>query len=357
MNRGAPESPIVSILINNYNYGRFLREAIDSALGQTYPRTEVIVVDDGSTDDSKEIIASYGERVVSVLKGNGGQASAFNAGFVASQGKIVIFLDADDILLSDTVEKVVRTWRSGLARTQYRLEVINATGRSQGTLVPSGTMSSGDLRNLVLSRLVQVGPPTSGNAFARDVLEQLLPMPEKEWRISADGYLLTLSPFFGEVASLHETLGFYRVHESNNYAMGELDLRKLRRIIEHDVQKQELLFEFGKLRDIKVDKDLALRVPWHVKARIASARLDPAQHPFPQDGLYVLAAHGIAACVRSRDIPLWKKPLLSMWFVLVSLLPRQVIEPVIALGLMPQRRLRLLLRFVIARTRGARAAR
>lgn len=62
--------PLVSIIINNYNYGRFLREAIDSALNQTYPHVEVIVVDDGSTDGSQEIITSYGDRVIPVLKEN-----------------------------------------------------------------------------------------------------------------------------------------------------------------------------------------------------------------------------------------------------------------------------------------------
>src|SRR5256886_12063249 len=88
--------PLVSILINNYNYGRFLREAIDSALRQTYTNTEVIVVDDGSTDDSRPIIAGYGSRIVPVLKENGGQASAFNAGFAVSKGQWICFLDSDD---------------------------------------------------------------------------------------------------------------------------------------------------------------------------------------------------------------------------------------------------------------------
>ena len=90
-------NPKVSILINNYNYGRFLAEAIDSALAQTYKNLEVIVVDDGSTDNSREIIASYSDRIVPVLKENGGQASAFNAGFERARSDWIAFLDSDDI--------------------------------------------------------------------------------------------------------------------------------------------------------------------------------------------------------------------------------------------------------------------
>src|SRR5262249_16939261 len=82
--RGGPgmsPTPRAGGIADTHNYGRSLPQAIDSALAQTYPRTEVIVVDDGSTDGSREIIAAYGDRVRPVLKANGGQASAFNAGF------------------------------------------------------------------------------------------------------------------------------------------------------------------------------------------------------------------------------------------------------------------------------------
>ena len=77
---------LASIIINNYNYGRYLPKAIDSALAQSYPHTEILVVDDGSSDDSRTVIASYGDRIIPVLKQNGGQASALNAGFAASRG-------------------------------------------------------------------------------------------------------------------------------------------------------------------------------------------------------------------------------------------------------------------------------
>lgn len=100
--------PLVSIVINNYNYGRFLGDAIDSALGQSHPCIEIVVVDDGSTDNSRAIMNKYGNQVVSVFKQNGGQASAFNTGFANCQGEIVCFLDSDDIFAPGKVAHVVQ---------------------------------------------------------------------------------------------------------------------------------------------------------------------------------------------------------------------------------------------------------
>lgn len=101
------DKPLVSILINNYNYGRFLAEVINSALHQTYAHIEVIVVNDGSTDDSRDIIGSYGDRINPILKENGGQTSAFNAEFINSQGDIICFLDSDDSFKLDKVIEIV----------------------------------------------------------------------------------------------------------------------------------------------------------------------------------------------------------------------------------------------------------
>src|SRR5262245_6559987 len=104
--------PLVTVLINNYNYAQFLREAIDSALSQSYRRVEIIVVDDGSTDQSREIISSYGSRVTAVFKENGGQASAFNVGVAASRGDILCFLDSDDLFYPWKVNRIVELFNA-----------------------------------------------------------------------------------------------------------------------------------------------------------------------------------------------------------------------------------------------------
>src|SRR5271156_4431963 len=124
--------PLVSIVINNYNYARFLPDAISSSLNQTYPAKEVIVVDDGSVDHSREIIDSYGDKIVRIYKKNGGQASAINAGFLQSHGELLLFLDSDDVLENDVLEQIVRHWDGKATKLHYRLDVIDQAGNVIG---------------------------------------------------------------------------------------------------------------------------------------------------------------------------------------------------------------------------------
>src|SRR5438105_2827141 len=98
---------LATIVINNYNYARYLPDAIESALAQTHPQTEVIVVDDGSTDHSREIISSYGTRIQAIFQRNKGQAAALNRGFAQARGDVIFALDADDLLNPNTVTQVV----------------------------------------------------------------------------------------------------------------------------------------------------------------------------------------------------------------------------------------------------------
>ena len=97
------EQLLVSVIILNYNYGHYLRQCIESVLAQDYPAVELIVVDDGSTDDSRAVIESYGERLVGSFKANGGMVSAMNHGFRLAHGALIMFVDSDDYLLPGAI--------------------------------------------------------------------------------------------------------------------------------------------------------------------------------------------------------------------------------------------------------------
>lgn len=89
---------LVSVVIPAYNYARYLPEAIDSALRQTYPEVEVIVIDDGSTDDTPRIASGYGERIRYIRQPNAGLSAARNRGLAEARSDYVVLLDADDLL-------------------------------------------------------------------------------------------------------------------------------------------------------------------------------------------------------------------------------------------------------------------
>jgi Glycosyl transferase family 2 len=332
--------PLVSIVVNNFNYGRFLPKSIGSALEQSYARVEVVAVDDGSTDNSRDVISSYGEKVSAIFKPNGGQASAINLGFRASRGDLVIFLDADDVLLPNAVEEVVRAWHPGVAKVQYVLDHIDAGGRSLGRTVPysPAQMPNGDIRASMLDAGGYIGSPTSGNAFARSVLDRILPLPESQWHQAADAPLITIAPFLGEVVSLRKTLGCYRIHETNLGMLGEeLDPRKLRVKIIIDLQREWALSEFASLSGFTIPRNWAARDPAHLKYRLASLRVDPTHHPIMDDRPMRLMLAGLRSTWRNPGYNLRGRLFHAIWFPLAALAPQAVALKIIRRGIVPGR--------------------
>ncbi|GJD21729.1 probable glycosyl transferase [Rivularia sp. IAM M-261] len=213
----------VNILINNYNYAQFLETAINSALNQTYPTVEVIVVDDGSTDNSWQIIKKYQNKITPILKQNGGQASAFNAGFKNSQCDIICFLDADDIFLPKKLEKVVSIFEKypDIGWCFHPLKLVSANDEvidlqvyedKSGVYDVTSHMKRGKLRGkLPLESIV-----TSGMCLRRSLLEKILPMPE-EIRITSDDYIKYAALGMSKGFILLEELGNQRIHGNNAY--------------------------------------------------------------------------------------------------------------------------------------------
>lgn len=208
---------LVSVVIVNYNYGRYLKQCIESVLAQDYKPMEVIVVDDGSTDDSRALIESYSDRVLTLFKPNGGVISATNHGFELSYGSVVIFVDADDYLLPGAVAAHARALREpGVVRSQAYMAVQRGNDVSKNT-VPGVRSAEGDLRDLVLDRGPgsYVSSPTSGNAWSRGFLERVFPLPEK-FKVAQDTLLMDAAPLFGKIVTLKDQpWAVYRIHDDN----------------------------------------------------------------------------------------------------------------------------------------------
>lgn len=238
---------LVSVVILNYNYGRYLKQCIDSALAQDYERKEVIVVDDGSTDESRAAIESYAGRVIASFKPNGGVVTAMNHGFALSHGSIVIFLDADDFLLPGAVADHARAHREpGVVRSETYLTVLTEKeAQWPDSRIPGTPAAEGDLRDLVLERGpgAYVSAPQSGNAYARRFLQQVLPLPETLKGIGADALLMDPAPLFGKIVVLKsEPRAVYRVHNAGmNAAKAGMTPENIRKAIVRQEARAALL--------------------------------------------------------------------------------------------------------------------
>jgi len=333
------EAPLVSIVVVNYNYARFLSRSLDSALAQTHPRTEVVVVDDASTDDSREVVGRYGDRVVAVLQAtNGGQGAAFNAGFAACRGDVVLFLDSDDWLYPEAAARVVAACAPGVAKVQFRLDLVDGDGRRVDLFpAPEVSFDDGD----VVPRLLSTGryetTVTSGTAFTRAALAAVLPVPAEDFRISADGYLVTVAPFHGRVASIEVPLGAYVMHGSNHWmavAGGAGTGARFRRSVEHDFRRYDALRREASRRGLAAAADLGLRDPLHLTYRIGSLVFDPAGHPVRGDSRRALALRGAWAS-RSARLPAARRLLLAAWFLAVGVLPRRPAATLVSWRMFP----------------------
>ena len=258
---------LVSIIISSYNYAPYLNAAIDSALNQSYSNIEVIVVDDGSKDDSPKIISGYGNKIISILKENGGQASSMNAGFKASHGEIIIFLDSDDTLYPDAVENIVPHFENAnVSKVHWLLDEIDARGKKTNKIVPKYPLASGDL----LEDLIRYGPgkcgappyspPTSGNAWSRDYIQNIMPIPEALYKTNTDKYLHFLAPVYGEMRAIEKILGGYRVH-GNNYSLHPI-LDYANEYLERFEQTCEILEDHLRKKNRNVDTSLWPRDSW-----------------------------------------------------------------------------------------------
>lgn len=337
----------VDIVITNHNYGDYVCEAVDSALAQDHPLTRVLVVDDGSTDQSRARLRRYEGVAELVLQPNGGQPAAVNAGFARCTGDVVIFLDADDVLAPGIVARVASALRlrADAARVQFRMSLIDAAGRPLGLLSPRGhrPLPSGDLRRAELSFPFDINwAPGGGSAYRTELLRRIMPVPAHDYgRWGADYYLVHLTSLLGPVLALEEIGAYYRVHGRNAFepSARELALERVRReIFYQEITRRELARVADQLGLDRPGEILSLA---NVISRMISHRLAPELHPVTGDGRAKLMGAALRAARRRDDVSLPMRLLSVMAVAALAGLPRPLAMRLARLLVFPELRPRV----------------
>jgi glycosyltransferase involved in cell wall biosynthesis len=249
--------PLVSVIIVNYNYGRFLNQAVDSVFGQTYPNMECIVVDNASTDESPEILdaiaARYPQTRIVHRTSNDGQSAASLDGFAAASGAYVIFMDADDLLLPQAAAahmfahlslRVHVGFTSGDMLQSANDQIVVGTGEELNRYILSGkgrrknllrhyehafppewpprglAESLADRIHFVPHRTTRwVWSPTTGLCYRRDALRHFIDNPDlMGLRTGTDMYLAHAIGALHGSAIIDAPLFVYRIHGGNEFS-------------------------------------------------------------------------------------------------------------------------------------------
>lgn len=225
--------PLVTVLIDTYNHERFIEEAIVSVLEQHFPRsdTEILVVDDGSTDRTPEILRKFEPHLRVLRKANGGQASAFNAGIPEARGEIVAFLDGDDWWTKNKLTRVVETMFAdrSIGIVGHGIVVVDRDGRKQAETLREGfRFRANTVEGAKLFRRRGCFLGTSRMTICRKLLDRIGPVPERVV-VQADEYLFTLAAVLADAEILRDPLTYYRYHEANGFQMSRFDETGVRR--------------------------------------------------------------------------------------------------------------------------------
>lgn len=294
-----PGGPLVSVLLPNYNYGRYLPEAIESVMAQTYPRWELLICDDGSKDNSCDVIAPYLERDARVRlfrQANGGQASALNTAYLASRGEILCILDADDAFKPDKLERVVRRLaeRHDAGLLVHAMTLVDAAGAPIHRIPILSAFEEGWIADRVLQRGGRWRyMPSSALVFRRELAHIGFPIPPQAFVEGAEGFLFTLFPLFTKTTFISEELSIYRIHGLNMGGRVGVDAAAARKGARLMTQVVEGVNE--RLGEMALAGTLQVKDNLHISLELLIAHLlegEPRSRLFPR---YVTAVRAIIA--------------------------------------------------------------
>jgi len=257
--------PMISVIINTYNYGRFIEDAIDSVLAQDFPaeQMEILVVDDGSIDDTAERVKKYGNRVQYFYKQNGDQASAVTFGVARAKGDLLALLDGDDLWFPNKLSRVAQEFQKDSRVVMVYNQLLFWDSRDDSAWKQNSPEVSGDIIADRLKLLTYVNAPTSALAFRRAAFERLSNVPVGR-PFSYDLYLAMTAPFLGAIACVPEALTKYRVHGGNRHFAGrsEPDMKTIARRIGRQQAALDIIRQWVRLnapRSLRPQSRILLR--------------------------------------------------------------------------------------------------
>jgi hypothetical protein len=314
----------VALVVLSYNYGRFVGQAIDSALGQTLAYDQIIVVDDGSQDDSRFVLDHYRSRVELVYKPNGGQLSAAVYALERVRCDYVHYLDSDDFLVPNARELIARELApdhahgsARPAKLQFRLRCVGASGSLDSVVpaYPAAYDNAAQLRDAQLLGM-SICPPTSGNVFRVHSL-RALPLAQLDPRDYIDGTPNMAMLYLGEVRTVSTVIANYRIHGANNSLVHapavevfEQELTRLRR------RWYELEQLFPNIEVPPIGSTLL---------ELEARNLIAAMEGRASVGLALAYAHKLVL----SGMPMRHKLLLGPWMLTLALAPAKHKEPMI----------------------------
>ena len=214
-----------SVLINNYNNARYIKACVDSVLAQTRPADEIVVYDDGSTDESLAILRGYGDRIRLIegihdysRKSRASQSNAVYEGFRAARGDWLFLLDGDDLFQPEKIELVRAAVgeRRDVSLVQSPCLIVDENGQAKGTYQDVRFHQSHLRQRIFRENDVDFFYPTSAMVVHRSAMEQIMPLdmtvcPE----LACDTRIAMCTPLLGEIIVLNEPLAVWRRHSTS----------------------------------------------------------------------------------------------------------------------------------------------
>jgi glycosyltransferase involved in cell wall biosynthesis len=321
----------LSIVIPNYNYEDFVGKAIESCLAIDWPEVEVIVVDDGSTDNSRQVIEAFGDRIHAIFQPNSTHRVACNEGYAVSTGDYVIFLDSDDLLAPGIAKEIFAIATPTTSKVQVQMERIDGDGNSRGSVFPyfDPLPTPAEIRHWMITTNAYPTPPSSGNAYSRTYLDKIFPL-SKEWDDFSDSQLLTAAPLLGDVMTVAKPMAKYRIHGKNESHLMNRPGRFAR-----EIRRADRTFRYaqhvGKTIGIDIPDDV-LRKNLHVlQHRIPSVKLAPETHPLEGDTKSRVFGDMVRASFTFEGMSVKNKLLLGVWGALTLALPKPLARKLVSL--------------------------